>query len=311
MGLRTPPNKGLAFFKDEAYMDGRDLIYGQDGGLAEANRIIFRARMAAGCLSLVMAGLVYAAAFEMFGSVAALVALTMVVFEPNLIAHGAYVTTDMGVTCFLFGTVYALYRFREHGTWRRLMMLGVATGLAVGCEAFRRAASADCCFSGMLRGGGCGTGEAGSGCARVWGGVRRGDGDWGDDSLGDVWVSFFGGSGWGVHGRRASRITSRRCTGWSRRSIFCWARLHVLPESYLYGLGDIRMLSVAATSFPTYLLGQIHAHGVWYYFPVAFVVKSTAGFMLLVLLAMYAVGVGTAAGEAGSRFWRFPRRFIC
>ncbi|HUZ05265.1 MAG TPA: glycosyltransferase family 39 protein, partial [Acidobacteriaceae bacterium] len=125
MHLKTPPPKGLAFFKDEAYFDGRDLIFA-NGGEAEADRIIFRARMAAATLSLLLGLLVFLAAQEMFSTNAALFALALLVFEPNMIAHGAYVTTDMGISCFMFASIYALYRYVKAPSWGRLAMLGLA-----------------------------------------------------------------------------------------------------------------------------------------------------------------------------------------
>ena len=85
MNLKVPPLKGLASFKDETYFDGRDLIFG-NGGEAGADRIIFRARMAAAALSLALGLLVFLAAREMFGVGAALFALTLLVLEPNIIA---------------------------------------------------------------------------------------------------------------------------------------------------------------------------------------------------------------------------------
>jgi hypothetical protein len=42
----------------------------------------------------------------MFGDGAGLFALALVVFEPNMIAHGAYVTKDMGISCFIFASIY-------------------------------------------------------------------------------------------------------------------------------------------------------------------------------------------------------------
>ena len=47
----------------------------------------------------------------MFGTGAGLLALALVVFEPNLLAHGAMVTTDIGAACFLLATIYAFYRY--------------------------------------------------------------------------------------------------------------------------------------------------------------------------------------------------------
>jgi len=64
------------------------------------------------------------------------------------------------------------------------------------------------------------------------------------------------------------------------------ARLHILPESYLYGLVDVRLIS---DSFSTYIFGKVYARGVWFYFPAAFIIKSTAAFMGLLLLAGFAI----------------------
>ena len=64
------------------------------------------------------------------------------------------------------------------------------------------------------------------------------------------------------------------------------ARFHVLPESYLYGLADVRL---TANFYTSYVLGKIYAHGVWFYFPIAFLIKSTIGFMALLLLSVVAI----------------------
>jgi len=62
----------------------------------------------------------------MFGAGAGFIALTLLVFEPNLLAHGAYVTTDVALSCGLFATVYAFYRYVKAPSMWRL----AATGLA-------------------------------------------------------------------------------------------------------------------------------------------------------------------------------------
>jgi hypothetical protein len=63
---------------------------------------------------------------------------------------------------------------------------------------------------------------------------------------------------------------------------------------------------VSGQSFPTYLFNQVHAHGVPYYFPAAFVVKSTLGFMLLLVLACYAVLSGGFEGRRKLTFLILP-----
>jgi hypothetical protein len=48
----------------------------------------------------------------------------------------------------------------------------------------------------------------------------------------------------------------------------------------------VRLIS---DSFSTYIFGKVYAHGVWFYFPASFVIKSTAAFMGLLLLAGFAI----------------------
>jgi hypothetical protein len=64
------------------------------------------------------------------------------------------------------------------------------------------------------------------------------------------------------------------------------ARLRALPESYLYGLADVKL---TANYYTSYVLGKVYAHGVWFYFPLAFLIKSTAGVLALVLLTLGAI----------------------
>jgi 4-amino-4-deoxy-L-arabinose transferase-like glycosyltransferase len=58
-------------------------------------------------------------------------------------------------------------------------------------------------------------------------------------------------------------------------------RLLMPPWLYLRGVG----LVLASSSRPTFLLGHAYTHGVWFYFPVLFVLKSPLGFLALLLLS--------------------------
>src|SRR6185369_2110173 len=61
------------------------------------------------------------------------------------------------------------------------------------------------------------------------------------------------------------------------------ARIRILPESYLYGLVDVKL---TANYYTSYVLGKVYAHNVWFYFPVAFLIKSTIGVLALLLLTL-------------------------
>jgi 4-amino-4-deoxy-L-arabinose transferase-like glycosyltransferase len=58
-------------------------------------------------------------------------------------------------------------------------------------------------------------------------------------------------------------------------------RLLMPPWLYLRGL----FFFAVTSSRPTFLLGHTYPHGVWFYFPVMFVLKSTLAFLLMLVLA--------------------------
>src|ERR1700683_1864456 len=123
MNLHEPQLQNR-YFKTEAYLSGRDLIFQND-----FDTIIFRARMAASIFALMTALLAFLTAREMFGAGAGFLALLLIVFEPNFLAHGALVTTDTGAACCLLASIYAFYRYVKSPSWGRIAVLGLAAGV--------------------------------------------------------------------------------------------------------------------------------------------------------------------------------------
>ena len=77
------------------------------------------------------------------------------------------------------------------------------------------------------------------------------------------------------------------------------ARFHLLPESYLMGLADVKRM---AQFYPTFALGKVYAHGRWWYFPVAILIKTTLGLLALNALALLAAVTGKM-GKAREVFY--------
>jgi hypothetical protein len=73
-------------------------------------------------------------------------------------------------------------------------------------------------------------------------------------------------------------------------------RLLMPPALYLRGL----VFFVFQSSRPTFILGHSYPHGVWFYFPVVFLLKSTLAFLLLLLLAAVVGGIARARLGRGS-----------
>jgi len=74
--------------------------------------------------------------------------------------------------------------------------------------------------------------------------------------------------------------------GFETKGILLAGRLRLFPESWLYGLVDVRAM---ANGMPSYFMGKVYQHGVWQYFPVLLLIKSTLGMIGLLLLTAYAV----------------------
>ena len=121
------------FFKDESYMDGRALLFGNTPRYTPES-LTFRVRMAIATVAILLGLIVFLAAREMFGVGAGLVALVLLTFEPNVLAHGAQVATDTGVSCFFLASVYAFYRYCKAPSAGRLVVAGVAAGLALSAK---------------------------------------------------------------------------------------------------------------------------------------------------------------------------------
>ena len=294
--LKVPALQGR-FFKTEAYLDGRQLLFHNgpaDGGQYGAETLVFRVRMFAMVFTVIAALLVFFAGAEMFGWEAGLVALFLFCFEPNLLAHGAYVTTDMAASCTIFGTVYFFWRWVKRPTIGRLLVVGLAAGVALAAKhsTVLLAPMLLVLIAGELAGRAWRSEHA---RARLPKDALRMAGGLVVIVLVGVFVL------WGFYGfRYAARPAGLALAptlsqyvgtlaGTESQGILIAGRLHLLPESWLYGLADVREM---ANGMPSYFFGKVYAHGVWFYFPVLFTIKSTLGMLGLLLLTVFAIARG-------------------
>lgn len=90
----------------------------------DADRLLYRARFMTVVLGIVLGVLLFCWGRELFGFWTATAVLALYCLEPNILAHSGLVTTDLGVTCFIFGALYFLWRLTRRFT------CGNAAGLA-------------------------------------------------------------------------------------------------------------------------------------------------------------------------------------
>lgn len=93
--------------------------------------ILFWPRIMIVFLTLILGLLVFTWAKKLYGEKAGFFALFLFILEPNLLAHGHYATTDMGLTFFFFLSLFLFWLWRKKINFWRLAMFSVITGLTL------------------------------------------------------------------------------------------------------------------------------------------------------------------------------------
>lgn len=242
--------------------------------------VLWRARTAVIFFPLLMAVLVFLAGSEMFGPLPGLLGLGILCFEPTLLAHGALVTTDTGVAAMIFAAVWAFWRYAQSPRWQSLIFVGLAFGLALASKMSGIIVLPILLLLAMTE------------VLPAWNWNRAAR------LLGGIAVATVIGYVvlWGFYGFRyaarpagalvmmpslaafAAQLPNHFETG----LVMQMARLHLLPEAYLYGWTK---LPIDQLNHPTFLFGKVYPVGVPWYFPAALLVKSTLSLLVLVVLA--------------------------
>jgi hypothetical protein len=291
MGLHEPAAIPIPFFKAQDLINSGQLLY-----TASADAILLRGRLMIALFTLALGLLVFLATKQIFGTLAAILALFLFTFEPNLLANGAVVTTDMGLALFLFASVYTFYRFCNKPSAARLALCAVATALGIvakhsGVLIFPTLvllALADPLVPASRP---HSSGKIANSSDR-----KRQLRQLGLALLAIAVFSYV--VLWACYGfRYAARpgqlqiapplsVYAGMLTHQLQRSVIEFlARHHLLPEAYLYGWVDI-LLSQGTR--PSFIFGHLYSTGKWFFFPAVFLLKTTLTLMLFLLLLPFA-----------------------
>jgi hypothetical protein len=284
-------------FKREGFVLGQRFL--ASNGI---DRTLIPARLMAALLSAMLAITIFLAALEMYGQTAALLALALFCFDPNFLAHGAFVTTDIGASLTLLLSIYLFYRVLKGPSAVRVVWLGIAVGMTLTAK-----------FTGIFvvpmmvviwlldlwNRRDVENAEHGSLSGRQLTMVVA--------AISTIGLFFV----WAIYrfrfAARPANLSLDPATNQYMlelssplsRSVMLWvAKHHLLPEAYLYGLADTK---ISAASLPSYLFGHLtHQASRWYY-PAALTIKSTLPFLILLVVTIVALA---------SRRWKIRREAI-
>ncbi len=216
-----------------------------------SDRIVFLTRWVMLMLAVLLGALVFRWAGERWGMRAALVALFLFTFDPNLLAHSVVLTTDVAVTFFILWAMYSFDRWAQRPSRRRLILSGVTLGLAITAK-----------FSAVI-------------LLPVLGLLALYTG-WRERQMASklmalaVIIVIGAAVVWAVYRFETGPLDSPAIT---------------VPAPSLWN-GLLRVKERDAEGRVAFLMGKMSPKGWWYYFPVAFAVKTPLPTLLLLLVAI-------------------------
>jgi 4-amino-4-deoxy-L-arabinose transferase-like glycosyltransferase len=230
--------------------------------------LVFAARVPTMLVGVLLAALVFRWATDAFGVGAGLLAVTLCAFDPNIIGHAGVAATDLGAACAIFAAMYTFWRWIRHRSgpsWRRCLTWAIVLGLALGVKSTTLM---------LLPLFGTFTLLGRPPRRSLWPYLRQ--------VLVAGCVAFV--VLWAVYRFEIGNVPGL--------SIPIPAASHFLPL--------LKLQEHMRTGHSAFLMGQNYHYGKWYYFPVAFALKTPPLTLVLCLLT----ALGLAMRRVTSLGWR-------
>ena len=262
------PRLATAFHGDEWQL-GMRVLYSSGN---DPWRLMFLARLPLIILTLLFGLVAFAFAGDLVGPGAALVALALYAFDPDLIAHGSLATLDVPTAGFLLTTAWLLWRAR-YRPGRYLPLAGLALGAALATKMSALPAVPVLVLLAVL---GVWWRE------RTWRAFRRGAAaavGMTAIAVATVWAAYLA-----VDPRlRFTAPATVPHIGGPRGVLIA---LMPFPRPYRQGMAV--QFGLEQVRFGGFLFGRQYSGSLWYYQPAALLVKTPLG-MLVLWLAGIAV----------------------
>jgi hypothetical protein len=243
-----------------------------------AQLMIFLARLP-GVLALVaLCWLIWLTTRHWFGESIARWALFFTAVNPTLLAHGPLTNTDIPIALAILFVLWRLWLYFEEQSWKNVLWIGASLGIALTTK-----------FSAL----------AILPVALLWlfyVAVQKRQGVLATLSHGVlallftwliIWTVYFWQSPLHLDGSTAANTASSILTSWGLNMDSVNQKMqYLLPTAFTKGA----LLTVGGSVIgrSVYFLGTAHGSGIWYYFPVLFILKSQ---LIVILLTLTGVGV--------------------
>jgi hypothetical protein len=260
----------------------------------DADRLLYHARFMISLLGVLLGILVFCWARELFGFWPAAIVLGLFCTEPNLAAHSGLVTTDLGTTCFIFGTVYFAWRIARNfnigniigltaffvlaqlSKYSAVLLLPILLILLPVRALTPTPWPCNLRHATLLS---SKVGKTLLALASIGGLVVI--------SYVALWAIYsfrYAPTTVGIERAQFATDTEARHRLPRLTSLMQWVdEHHLLPNTCAQGFLS---MSAGAQLRPAYLLGEFSEQGWWYYFPVAFLIKTPVALLFLSFIGL-------------------------
>jgi hypothetical protein len=259
---------------------GINWLYSQNWPVALA-----RARMAVSVFAVGLCLLVWITARRMFGLTTAILASLLLIFEPNVLAYGSLIMTDVPVTCMLLCAIFGFYLWVRNRTDPFLLLTALVAGLTLLAK-----------HSGVV-------------VVPILGVLAITDAFTQPDdrlrwrlarhnllAVAVICVLAFG-IVWAGYGMRFAarpagpqfREPRPSATSASGRVLMELEELHLLPQAYLEGFAGA--FAISKESSVAFVAGKIYLHAPWFSTPFNFLIRNTTAMLAMIVLAVLGVTV--------------------
>jgi 4-amino-4-deoxy-L-arabinose transferase-like glycosyltransferase len=297
LGLRVPTDDASWQDQYESAFAAAFLYH----DLSNAERIVVRARIPIVVIAALLALVVWRWAAALWGPEAGPVALFLFAFDPNIIANSALATLDLGLAAFTFIAMYYVWKWHLTGRPSDALLASATLGFALltkyAALAFLPLFLAGCVL--------CDAVVQGRRSPRLFAPLKR----FLLLAIGAAvvmvavyaltfhWRPLFSGSG---HGFVAGVVARAPFLPDGLRADIVSLGQHIwVPDVKGYVDGALDQLHHLRDGDPgQYLMGRHSTRGWWYYYPVAFLIKTPLPILLLVLARLLGLRlIRMAAGE--------------
>lgn len=298
-GIRYP-SSDAEWMRTGVWRFGRLFFF--DLNMERAESMLYRCRFVTVLFSLLLGILVFHFARTLYGTGAGLFALFLQSFSPVVLAHSRYAIDAVYTSFFILLAICAFHEYMRNPTARTTIFAGMAFGLAQLAK-FSATLLIPCfvilAVMGRVRGGkprglyGRMAGLAlifSMGYFVVWAGYGFTTG-----SLSDIRITerFIGAGDAGWEFPDAARLS---------QGAFRPGRVPLV--TYLRGLWELWRHN--QMGHPAFLMGEVSRHGWWYYYIVAFCIKSPIPLLALLALTVLWCGRISRSGRTDDWYLRIP-----